>query len=53
MKKKIQEIDKLQVKAFQYHTEMIDWANSADGTDCIISIVLNQEKLMWYIFYIK
>lgn len=51
--KKPQQIEKLQVKSFQFHKDMLEWANSEDGTDYIISIVLNQDNLNWYIFFIK
>lgn len=40
----------LKYKDFDSKFELIDWANSTDGTDYIISILFENNK--WLIFYI-
>lgn len=43
--------EKLQVKTFTRSDTMLEWANSEDGTDYIISI--NYTAGLWCLFYIK
>ena len=45
--------EKLQFKSFNSHLELMDWANSKDGTDYIISIIYHPKHNMYGIFYIK
>lgn len=32
---------------------MMDWANSDEGTEYIISINFKEDENLWYIFYIE
>lgn len=44
---------KLQSKSFATKLILIDWVNSEDGTDYIISIVFHPRECNWTVFYIK
>ena len=45
------EEEKLELRTFTKFKDMMDWANSKDGTDYIISIVYQND--LWCLFFIK